>query len=130
DWQEPAERRYRISRAMLEVVAELGFPLLVVERSPLVVRDLDLLIEIGRRAAGRVLFSIASLDPAHKRAFEPKSPGVRRRLAAMAQLAAAGVPVGTALMPVVPGCDGDAQLDEVVRATRDHGGAWVIAGGI
>ena len=131
DWQQPAETRYRLSRGMLEVVNELGFPLLIVERSPLLTRDLDLLIEINHKAWVGVLLSISSLDPVLKRAFEPRSPGVRLRLQAMAQLANAGILVGTALMPVFPfGGDDQAHLEDVVSATIDHGGSFVLAGGL
>lgn len=131
DWQQPAETRYRLSRGMLEVVNELGFPLLIIERSPLLTRDLDLLVEINRKAWVGVLLSISSLDPVLKRAFEPRSPGVRLRLQAMAQLANAGILVGTALMPVFPfGGDDQAHLEDVVSATIDHGGSFVLAGGL
>ncbi len=131
DWQVPAERDYLLSRRMLEVVHDLGFPLFIVERSPLLTRDLDLLTDINRRAWVGVVYSISTLDPAVKRAFEPKSPGVKTRLAAMAQLAQAGILVGTALMPVLPFvCDDDAHLEEVIVATKDHGGRFVLAGGL
>jgi DNA repair photolyase len=131
DWQQPAETRYRLSRCMLEVVNELGFPLFVVERSPLLTRDLDLLVEINRKAWVGVVLSISSLDPILKRAFEPRSPGVGLRLKAMKQLADAGILVGTALMPVLPFAgDDQAHLEDVVSATIDHGGAFVLAGGL
>ena len=83
DWQQPAEDRYRLSRAMLEIVHDLGFPLFIVERSPLLTRDLDLLAEINRRSRVCVALSLSNLDPALKQAFEPRSPGLRRRLQAM-----------------------------------------------
>jgi DNA repair photolyase len=131
DWQRPAEDRYRLSRGMLEVVSDLDFPLFIVERSPLLTRDLDLLVEINRRAWVGVLFSISSLDPDLKRAFEPHSPGVGRRLRAMEKLAAAGILVGTAMMPIFPFVgDDDDHLEELIRATKDHGGACVLAGGL
>jgi DNA repair photolyase len=131
DWQLPAERDYCLSRRMLEVVCELGFPLFVVERSPLLTRDLDLLVEINRRAWVGVVYSISTLDPAVKRAFEPRSPAVKRRLAAMAQLAQAGILVGTSLMPVFPAVgDDDAHLEEVIVATQEHGGRFVLVGGL
>jgi DNA repair photolyase len=131
DWQRPAEDRYRLSRGMLEVVRDLSFPLLIIERSPLVTHDLDLLVEIDRRAWVGVVFSISTLDPVLKQAFEPRSPGVRRRLEAMETLAAAGILAGTALMPVLPVVgDDEAHLDRVVRATRDRGGSFVLAGGL
>lgn len=83
DWQQPAEDRYRLSRAMLEVVLEYGFPLFVVERSPLLTRDLDLLVEINQKSWVGVVFSISNMEPALKQAFEPHSPGVKRRLEAV-----------------------------------------------
>jgi DNA repair photolyase len=131
DWQQPAEDRYQLSRRMLEVLHELKFPLFVVERSPLLTRDLDLLTEINRQTWVGVVYSISSLDPALKRAFEPRSPGVKRRLQAMRQLAQAGILVGTALMPVIPFLgDDENHLEDVVRATREHGGQFVMGGGM
>ncbi len=131
DWQQPAEARYRLSRGMLEVVCELGFPLFVVERSPLLTRDQDLLVEINRQAWVGVVVSISNVDGALKRAFEPRSPGVKRRLQAMEKLAAAGILVGTSLMPIIPFLgDDERHLDDTVRATKDHGGSFVLGGGL
>jgi hypothetical protein len=116
---------------MLEVVHDLSFPLFIVERSPLLTRDLDLLTDINRRAWVGVVYSISTLDAAVKRAFEPRSPGVPLRLAAMAQLAQAGILVGTALMPVLPVvADDDRHLEEVIVATREHGGRFVLVGSL
>jgi len=131
DWQQPAEDRYRLSRSLLEVVLELGFPLFVVERSPLLARDLDLLVEINRRSWVGVVFSISNLDPGLKQAFEPRSPGIRLRLEAMRRLAEAGLLVGTTLMPIIPVVgDSERQLEDVVLATRDNGGSFVLGGGL
>ncbi|MCG2767970.1 MAG: hypothetical protein L6435_06245, partial [Anaerolineae bacterium] len=131
DWQQPAEERYRLSRGMLEVVRDLGFPLFIVERSPLLSRDLDILMEINHQAWVGVVYSISSLDPALKQAFEPRSPGVNFRLEAMEKLAAAGITVGTALMPVLPLVgDDEGHLEDVIRATKDHGGSFVMGGGL
>jgi DNA repair photolyase len=131
DWQQPAEDRYRLSRGMLEVVLEAGFPLFLIERSPLVSRDLDLLVEINRRAWVGVVLSMSSLDSAIEAAFEPRSPGVGQRLQVMRQLAEAGILVGTALMPIIPFLgDDERHLEEVVQATRQNGGRFVMAGGL
>lgn len=131
DWQQPAEYRYRLSRGMLDVVRELGFPLYIVERSPLLTRDLDLLIEINRKAWVGVTFSVSNVDPTLKRAFEPRSPGVRRRLKAMAELSGAGILVGASLMPILPFVGDDAaHLHETIRAIKDHGGSFVLGGGL
>ena len=127
DWQQPAEDRYRLSRQMLKQVHEAGFPLFIVERSPLLTRDLDLLSEINRHSWVGIAISISNLDPGLKQAFEPRSPGVKRRLEMMAEIAAAGILVGTALMPILPIVgDHETLLDETVRATADHGGKFVL----
>jgi len=131
DWQRPAEDRYKLSRGMLEVVRDLGFPLFIIERSPLLTRDLDLLVEINERAWVGVLFSISSLDPVLKRAFEPRSPGVKLRLKAMEKLASAGIFVGVSMMPIFPFVgDDEAHLEDLIRATQEHGGSCVLAGGL
>jgi DNA repair photolyase len=131
DWQRSAEDRYRLSRGMLEVVRDLEFPLFIVERSPLLTRDLDLLADINARTWVGVTYSISSVDPALKRVFEPRSPGVRLRLQAMAQLADAGILVGANLMPVLPFVgDDEAHLEDTIRAVKDHGGAFVLGGGL
>jgi DNA repair photolyase len=131
DWQQPAEDRYQLSRHMLEILLELDFPLFIVERSPLLVRDLDLLVEINRQSWVGVVYSLSGLEPALKQTFEPRSPGVRQRLGAMAELAAAGILVGAALMPVLPFVgDSEEQLSDTIRAVKEHGGAFVLAGGL
>jgi len=131
DWQQPVEGRYRLSRRMLDVVLDVGFPLFIVERSPLLTRDLDLLVEINQQSWVGVLFSISNLEPTLKHAFEPRSPGVKGRLQAMAQLAEAGIYVGTSMMPILPFVgDDENHLEELICATKDHGGQCVLAGGL
>jgi len=131
DWQQPAESRYRLSRGMLKVLLDQGFPLFVVERSPLLIRDLDLLMEINRQTWVAVTFSMSSVDPVLKRAFEPHSPGTRQRLRAMRRLADSGILVGATLMPVIPFAgDDEGHLEDTVRAVKDHGGTFVLAGGL
>lgn len=110
---------------------DFSFPLFIVERSPLVTRDLDLLTDINQRAWVGVVFSISSVDPVLKRAFEPRSPGVERRLQAMKALANAGILVGVAFMPILPFVgDDEKHLDDVIRATKEHGGSFVMPGGL
>jgi DNA repair photolyase len=131
DWQLPAEERYGLSRRMLEVVLEFGFPLLVIERSPFLLRDLDLLQEINNRSWAGVTLSFSNVDPVLKNAFEPSSPGLEPRLQMMEKIARAGILVGMNLMPVIPAVgDDDAHLEAVVRAAKDHGASFVLAAGL
>jgi DNA repair photolyase len=131
DWQQPAEDRYQLSRGMLQVVRDYAFPLFIVERSPRLTRDLDLLTDINRRAWVGVVFSMSSVGSVLKRTFEPHSPGVKQRLQAMQTLANAGLLVGASLMPILPRLgDDERHLEEVIRATRDYGGSFVMAGAL
>ncbi len=131
DWQQPAEDLYRLSRKMLGVVYDLGFPLFIVERSPLLIRDLDLLAEINRRAWVGVAFSLSNIDPTLKQAFESRSPGIKSRLQTMEKLAQANILVGASLMPIIPLVgDDEKHLADTIHAVKDHGGSFVLGGGL
>ncbi len=134
DYQ-PAERKFGLTRQMLEVCAELGFPVFILSRSPLVLRDLDVLQTLRDRAAVTVVFSMISApgSPTYDRicAMERLAPPPAKRLAAMETLAQAGITTGACCMPILPGlCDTDANLQAVVRQTADHGGRFVLSGGL
>jgi DNA repair photolyase len=107
DYQ-PAERKFKVSRRMLDVCLELGFPVFAVERSPLVLRDLDLLQAIDDRATAVVIFGIIytpdSRHAAQVRRMERLASPPEKRFAAMEQLARAGILTGTCMMPARPGC--------------------------
>ena len=129
------ERKYKLSRQMLEVCLELGFPVFVLTRSPLVLRDLDLLQEINQRARAVVAFSIIATPESAAYAsvskLEGLAPRAEKRFAAMKVIAAAGILTGTAGMPLLPGlCDDEANLQALARWTADHGGKFVLGGGL
>jgi DNA repair photolyase len=129
------ERKFGLSRQMLQVCLDLGFPVSVLERSPFVLRDLDLLKEINERARAVMMWSIIyTPDSAHRsalRQLERLAPPPEKRFAAMEQFARAGILTGTCMMPVLPDlCDTDENLESVVRWTADHGGRFVLAGGL
>jgi len=124
-----------VSKHMLEVCRDLGFPVFVLERSPLVLRDLDLLHEINQGAPSVVAFSILTTPESPNypgvRKFERLAPAPDKRFTAMAEFAKAGILTGTCLMPVLPGIsDDDATLESVVRWTAEHGGRFVLVGAL
>jgi len=134
DYQ-PAEKKFEVSRRILEVCLELGFPVSVLERSPLVLRDLDLLKEINQRAPSVVFFSMISApdSPTYERVrqMENLAPRMEKRYAAMEQIAKAGILTGISMMPILPGlCDTDENLEATIRCTANHGGKFVVAGGL
>jgi DNA repair photolyase len=78
-----------------------------------------------------VILSMSNLDLKLKRAFEPRSPSIKDRLQPMEKLTSAGILVGIALMPIIPFVgDDEGHLNEAVRATKDHGGSFVLSGGL
>jgi DNA repair photolyase len=134
DWQ-PAEANFRLSRQMLEVCLDLGFPVFLLEKSHYILHDLDLIQEMNRKSHATVAFSIIATPesphyPLLKR-FEPHVPLIRQRFKAMKAFAQAGILTGTAFMPILPYIyDDEANLEAVVRWTRENGGAFVLTGGL
>jgi DNA repair photolyase len=134
DYQ-PAERKFGLSRKILEICYELGFPVFILERSPYVLRDLDLIQAIHQRARAVVAFSVIytpeSTEYDRLRQIERLAPPPENRFKAMEKLAKAGIPTGTCMMPVLPGlCDTSTNLDAVIRWTAHHGGEFVLASGL
>lgn len=134
DYQ-PVEQKYGLSRQILEVCLDLGFPVFVLERSPLVLKDLDLIQRINEKTPSIVAFSIISTpdSPNHEIVsnLENLAPAVEKRFEAMQQLEKAGIMTGTCFMPILPGlCDDDTNLEAVVRWTKQYGGRFVLAGGL
>ena len=127
DPYQPAEGRYRLTRGCLEVLAEAANPLTIITRSPMVQRDLDLLVEAAGRARVSVTFSIPTLDPEIWRLTEPSTPPPRQRLRAISRLVAAGVDASVGMAPILPGLsDRPDLMADVVRAAREAGatGIW------
>jgi DNA repair photolyase len=112
-----AEGKYRITRGIVEALAERANPFSILTKSTLVLRDVELLAEAARRTDVRVNLSIGTLDEAVWRATEPGTPHPARRVRAVEQLNAAGVATGVLVAPVLPDLsDGPEQLEAVVRA--------------
>src|SRR5262245_37779730 len=103
DCYQPVERRLRLTRGCLEVFAEFRNPVSIVTKNHLVTRDADLLAELARHRAAAVFVSVTTLDGDLARAMEPRASAPARRLAAVSALAAAGIPVGVLVAPVIPG---------------------------
>jgi DNA repair photolyase len=127
DPYQPAEGRYKLTRACLEVLAEAANPFAVITRGPMIVRDLDVLVAAARRAEVSVTFSIPTLDTDIWRRTEPGTPPPHQRLRALSQLVDAGIKAGVGMAPILPGLsDRPELLAEVVRAARAAGatGVW------
>ena len=118
---QPIERRLQLTRRCLEILAEFRNPVVIITKNELVTRDIDLLRELARYDAALVFISVTSLDNDLARELEPRASQPQRRLATIEQLAAAGVPVGTLVAPVIPGLT-DHEIPAIVSAVS-HAGA-------
>src|SRR5437899_268247 len=129
DAYQPAEGRYRLTRACLEALRDARTPFHIITRSPMVVRDVDVLAEAARRAKLSVSFSIPTLDEDVWRRTEPGTPPPRQRFRAVRCLVDAGIDAGVAVAPVLPGIsDRPEQLRAVGEAAREAGAMHVWAG--
>jgi DNA repair photolyase len=127
DPYQPAEGRYRLTRACIEVLGRAASPFSIITRGPMIVRDLDVLVEAARRTQVSVTFSVPTLDVDVWRTTEPGTAPPQQRLRALTELVEAGIQVGVGMAPILPGLsDRPEQLAAVVRAARAAGatGVW------
>jgi len=128
DPYQPAEGRFRLTRACLVALTEASTPFSIITRGPLIVRDVDVLQEASAAVPVSVTFSIPTLDERVWRTTEPGTAPPRSRLAAIRRLADAGIDVGVGMAPILPGLsDRPEQLREVVRAARAAGARSIWA---
>jgi len=120
DPYQPIEREWRITRQILEVLAECKHPLSIVTKSALIERDLDLLAQLARDNLVRVFVSVTTLDTEIARTMEPRAASSRRRLQTIQRLNEVGVPCGTMVAPVIPFLT-DAELENILQAAFEHG---------
>src|SRR5437870_2275909 len=102
DPYQPIEREWRVTRKIIEVLAECDHPLTITTKGVLVERDLDLLAPMAAKHLARVFVSLAMLDRDLARKLDPRAPAPQRRLQIIEKLAKAGVPVGVMIAPVIP----------------------------
>jgi DNA repair photolyase len=128
DPYQPAEGRYRLTRRCLEALRDASNAFSLITRSPMIVRDLDVLVEAAQRAEVGVVFSVPTLDEEVWRRTEPGTPPPHRRLEAVERLVDSGIKAGVGMAPILPGIsDRPDQLERVVRAAREAGATSVWA---
>lgn len=120
DPYQPIERQYRISREILEVLDRASHPVGIVTKSALVVRDIDILQRLAARNLVKVAVSVTTLDAKVARAMEPRAAAPERRIAALRQLSAAGIPTQVMVAPIIPGLN-DHEIEAILDAARDAG---------
>ena len=120
DAYQPVERKLRITRSLIELLAECEHPFSLVTKSAGVERDLDLVVPMAERGLAAVYVSVTSLDPELARILEPRAAAPHRRLQTIETLAKAGVPVGVSVSPVIPFIN-EPELERILEAAASAG---------
>ena len=123
DPYQPAERKLKITRGILEVVDRFNHPISVITKSNLIVRDADILGRMAARGLATAMVSITTLDRALARDMEPRAATPGKRLEAIARLTEAGVPSGVSFAPVIPGLN-DHEMEAVYEAAAKAGAVF------
>jgi DNA repair photolyase len=127
DPYQPAERKFRVTRQVLEVLAEHpGLRVVIITKSPLVTRDIDVLTRIARHSELSIHISLITLDRELARLLEPRAPTPEARIRALGRLRGAGIEAGINCMPVLPGITDDPQaLDALIKRVAEAGATYV-----
>jgi DNA repair photolyase len=120
DPYQPLEKKMRITRTILEVLREFHHPVAIVTKSPLILRDLDILSDMAKDGLAKAALSITTLDRKLARQMEPRAGTPSRRLQAIRGLAEAGVPAGVMFAPAIPALN-DEEMEAVLRAASEAG---------
>jgi len=120
DPYQPVERRLRVTRSILEVLARARHPVSIVTKHALVLRDLDLLTDLSRAGLASVAVSVTTLDDDLKRALEPRAASPQARLRTLATLSGAGVPCAVLAAPMIPALN-DHELEGILEAAAGSG---------
>jgi DNA repair photolyase len=120
DAYQPAERRLRITRSVIEVLNEARHPFSIITKSSLIERDIDLIAAAAQEQRAAVYVSITTLDGELARKLEPRATAPQRRLRSIEALARAGIPVGVSVSPVIPFLN-EPELERILKAAREAG---------
>lgn len=125
DCYQPVERQLRVTRGCLEVLDRFRQPVAIVTKNALVARDVDLLASLASHEAAGVAISVTSLDAELAGLLEPRASRPQARLRAMSELAAAGVPVGVSIAPIIPGLN-DHEIPAIAKAAAAAGARFAF----
>jgi DNA repair photolyase len=120
DCYQPVERKLKLTRRCLEVLAEFRNPVGIITKNALVTRDIDVLSELAKHQCAGVCLSVTTLDNDLRKIMEPRTPPPQARLAAIRKLAEAKIPVSVNVAPVIPGLT-DHEMPAILKAAHEAG---------
>ncbi len=124
DCYQPAEKKYGITRALLQVLQKYQHPLGIITKNSMVLRDIDVLSEMAAMNLAAVSISLTTLNEDTRRAFEPRTATVAKRLETIEKLSSAGIPVNVMVAPIIPGINNH-EILSIVKAVADCGAVSV-----
>lgn len=120
DCYQPAERKFRLTRQLLEIALEYKQPIGMITKNSLILRDIDLLAEMAKHKLCMVYVSINSLNEDLRQVMEPRTTTAKQRLKIVEKLSEAGIPMGVMVAPLVPGLS-DHEIPKILKAVADAG---------
>ncbi len=123
DCYQPAEKKFQLTRQMLEICAEFNQPVGMITKNAGILRDLPLLQKMAEKRLVSVLVSITSFDEELRRAMEPRTTTAQQRLRVIKELSAAGVRAGVMLGPMIPGLN-EHEMQRIMKAASEHGASF------
>ncbi|MCO5731116.1 PA0069 family radical SAM protein [Rhizobium sp. SSA_523] len=120
DPYQPIEKDWRIMRQLLEVLAKAHHPVMIVTKSALVLRDMDILSDMAAKGLAKVALSVTTLDRKLARSMEPRASTPEKRLDALQRLSAAGIPTSVLVSPIIPALN-DHELERILEAAQAAG---------
>jgi DNA repair photolyase len=120
DPYQPAEKKYQVTRSVLEVLAQTRHPVSIVTKGALILRDLEILRSLAADQLVQIFVSVTSLDSELKRTLEPRTASPQARLRVITELRAAGIPTGVLVAPIIPGVN-DMELERILAAVATAG---------
>ncbi len=123
DCYQPAERKYRLTRQILQAALHAQQPISIITKNSLILRDIDILSGLANNNLIKVFLSITTLNEKTRLKLEPRTATAQQRLKVVAELSACGIPVGINMAPIVPGLT-DHEIPAVLKAAKEHGAIW------
>jgi DNA repair photolyase len=120
DPYQPIERKWQVTRRILEVLRDANHPVGIVTKSALILRDIDILSEMAAKGLAKVALSVTTLDPRLARAMEPRATTPPKRLETLRALSQAGVPTAVMVAPIIPAIN-DAEIERILDAAANAG---------
>jgi len=120
DCYQPAEKKFELTRRMLEIMLQYRHPMNIITKNSLVLRDLDILKKLAHRDLVHVYISITTLDERLRRRLEPRTASVKKKLETIKVLSNAGIPVGVMVAPIIPGLN-DHEIPEIIKSVSEAG---------